>query len=95
MDSLPTSLVSLLFRCSFRGQYWGEMGFFRIVMGKNALGIESEVAWASPGSFTIKNFPCNEDGSNCHRDGSGMEAHIYQDPSQHPDYIKQKRHLQA
>ncbi|GKY99727.1 hypothetical protein MPSEU_000926700 [Mayamaea pseudoterrestris] len=30
------------------GTYWGEMGYFRIVMGKNALGIESEIAWATP-----------------------------------------------
>lgn len=62
------------------GQYWGEMGFFRIEMGKNALGIESEIAWATPGFFTVDNFPCNEDGSNCSGD-SNYQAFVYQDPS--------------
>jgi len=64
-------------------------------MGKNALGIESEVAWATPKSFTIKNFPCNEDGSNCHLHGEGMVAHVYEDPSKNPQRIKERRHLQA
>ena len=88
-------LTLTFFLRAHRGQYWGNMGFFYIVMGKNSLGIESEVAWATPGSFTIKNFPCNEDGSNCHRNGAGMEAHVYKDPSLDPAYIKAKRHLQA
>lgn len=47
------------------GQYWGELGFFRVELGKNLLGIEEHVAWATPGSFTVHNFPCNKDGSNC------------------------------
>jgi cathepsin X len=62
------------------GQYWGEMGFFRIVMGKNALGIESEVAWATPGTFTVENVPCYEDGSNC-SDEDGVTTMTYRDPS--------------
>lgn len=49
------------------GQYWGEMGFFRIIRGVNSLGIEDEVAWATPGSWTHMNFACYEDGSNCIR----------------------------
>ena len=57
------------------GQYWGEMGYFRILAGKNALGIEMEVAWANPGTFTINNFACYEDGSNC------VESVEYKDPS--------------
>lgn len=40
------------------GVYWGEMSYFRIVMGHNALGIESEIAWATPGTFTVDNVPC-------------------------------------
>eukprot|EP00934_Nitzschia_sp_Nitz4_P006481 Nitzschia sp. Nitz4//scaffold9_size221794//21178//25290//NITZ4_001318-RA/size221794-processed-gene-0.41-mRNA-1//-1//CDS//3329560917//6471//frame0 len=40
------------------GQYWGEMGFFRILMGKNVLGIESKVAWATPGSYTEGDPSC-------------------------------------
>jgi cathepsin X len=47
------------------GQYWGEMGYFRIAKGVNMLGIESEVAWATPGSFTTTNYMCREDGTNC------------------------------
>jgi len=47
------------------GEYWGEMGNFRIVMGDNQLGIEADGAWAIPGNWTEINFPCNEDGSNC------------------------------
>lgn len=66
---------------------WGEMGFFRIVMGKNALGIESEIAWATLGSFTVTNFPCNEDGSNCSNDGSNYQAFVYRDPSTNPSVI--------
>lgn len=34
------------------GQYWGELGFFRVELGRNLLGIESHLAWAVPGQFT-------------------------------------------
>lgn len=47
------------------GTAYGELGFFRIELGKNLLGIEERVAWVTPGSFTVVNYPCNEDGSNC------------------------------
>jgi len=30
------------------GQYWGETGWFRIVRGVDALGIEDMVSWATP-----------------------------------------------
>jgi len=30
------------------GQYWGENGWFRIVRGQDALGIEDMVTWATP-----------------------------------------------
>jgi len=33
------------------GQYWGELGHFRIVRNKNALGIEQSVYWATPKKF--------------------------------------------
>jgi hypothetical protein len=65
----------------------GEMGYFRIIMGKNALGIESEVAWATPGEFTVHNAPCYEDGSNCQVRGEGpprMYTMKYMDPSEAP-----------
>lgn len=57
------------------GQYWGEFGFFRVEMGRNLLGIESNLAWATPGSFSTSNVPCSEDGSTC---AGGM---LYIDPS--------------
>lgn len=34
------------------GQYWGEMGFFRIELGRNLLGVESNMAWATPKTWT-------------------------------------------
>lgn len=58
------------------GQYWGEFGFVRVEMGGNVLGIESEISWATPGSFTVMNYPCDEDGKNC-----GADAMHYVDPS--------------
>ena len=33
------------------GQYWGEMGYMRLEMGKNLLGIEGEIAFAVPGEL--------------------------------------------
>lgn len=66
------------------GQYWGEMGFFRILAGHNALGIEMEVAWATPGTFTVHNTACFEDGSNC------IESHHYKDPSKDIDSMKRR-----
>jgi len=47
------------------GSYWGEMGFMKLVLGENQLGIERTCAWAIPGTWTEHNIPCNEDGSNC------------------------------
>uniref|UniRef100_A0A7S2XRN5 Peptidase C1A papain C-terminal domain-containing protein n=1 Tax=Attheya septentrionalis TaxID=420275 RepID=A0A7S2XRN5_9STRA len=58
------------------GVYWGEMGYVRVETGKNILAIEEEIAWATPGIFTINNVPCSEDGSSC-----GKDVHVYQDPS--------------
>lgn len=59
------------------GQYWGEMGYFRVEMGRNVLGIESSVSWATPGTFAVKNKACSEDGNNC----SNHKNHHYKDPS--------------
>jgi len=46
------------------GQYWGEMGFFRIQLGLNLLGIEKKISWAIPGSYSEADFPC-ENGKDC------------------------------
>ncbi len=47
------------------GEYWGEMGYVKVYLGDNQLGLESDCAWATPGIFTDINYACNEDGSNC------------------------------
>ena len=47
------------------GEYWGEMGLFRVERGDNVLGLEQSCAWAVPGPFTTHNRPCHEDGTNC------------------------------
>ena len=47
------------------GSYWGELGFMRLVLGENQLGIEKTCAFAIPGNWTIHNVPCSEDGHNC------------------------------
>jgi cathepsin X len=71
------------------GQYWGEMGFFRIEMGKNVLGIESKIIWATPGSFSETNFPCVEDGKNC-----GVQGRTYEDPSHDIEAVHRRlRHM--
>jgi len=54
------------------GEYWGEMGFAKIAAGKNMLGMEDNVAWVTPGSFTIENVPCSEDGKVC---GGEVQTH--------------------
>ena len=65
------------------------MGYFRIKLGSNVLGIEETAIWATPDRFTIDNFPCNEDGSNC----SPTTVHQYVDPSN--DIASVQRRLQA
>jgi len=60
------------------------MGFIRVEMGQNILGIEGEVAWATPGSWTEVNVPCYEDGSNCNNNHNGnkrVDSQFYEDPS--------------
>jgi len=58
------------------GEYWGEMGMFRIVRGRNQLGVEGNCAWATPLTWTENNVPCYENGTNC-----GPATGLYTDPS--------------
>ena len=64
-----------------------EMGYFRILAGHNSLGIEMEVAWATPGQFTVHNFPCYEDGGNC-VEKPGTQ--VYEDPSKNVKMIQER-----
>lgn len=57
------------------GEYWGEMGFFRIDRGNNSLDMESSCAWATPKEYTVVNYACYENGSNC------VSTKKYVDPS--------------
>ena len=73
------------------------MGYMRLKAGHNLLGIEGEVAWATPGAFTIHNFPCSEDGKNCndHRKPA-VGTHFFQDPSTNVQAVlDQRRRLVA
>lgn len=75
------------------GHYWGEMGFIRVEMGNNILGLEGEVAWATPGSWTEVNFPCNENGSNCNgsqNDQLEGGAMFYNDPSNDLEAVQRR-----
>jgi len=47
------------------GEFWGELGFFRIFLGDNQLGIEGNCAAAIPGNWTEHNKPCDLNGKNC------------------------------
>lgn len=60
------------------------MGYFRILMGHNSLGIEMEVAWATPGSFTVHNYPCYENGENC------VKTVHYEDPSKKIEDVEKR-----
>ena len=67
-----------------------EMGYFRIKAGDNILGIEEEIVWATPGQFTIMNYPCNEDGSDC---GSTSTTQHYIDPASSLALIQRRLEL--
>ena len=45
------------------GEYWGNMGFVNIAFG--SFMIESHCSWATPGTYTLNNYPCYEGGENC------------------------------
>jgi hypothetical protein len=82
-----TCVLCLLVRLG-TGQYWAEMGCFRVELGKNILGIEHKVAWATPGHYTELNYPCWEDGKNC--DGGPVRTRHYSDPSATIHRVRQR-----
>jgi cathepsin X len=69
------------------GEYWGEMGFFRLVRGVKALGIEDECSWATPKTWTDANVACFEDGANC---ASARVSGTYVDPSRESVAVGEK-----
>jgi len=52
------------------------MGLFKIATGKNIIGIESDIAWATPKTWTENNFPCGEGGEGCE-----ANTGIFMDPA--------------
>jgi len=63
------------------GEYWGELGYYRIKLGENQLGMDNSCAWATPGEFTEINYPCYEDGTNCApQQTSYVDSHVLGKP---------------
>jgi cathepsin X len=77
------------------GTYWGDMGFFYLELGKNLLGIESEVSWATPGRCTERNFPCDEDGKNCDGETTSSTYSTYVDPSVNMEALERRLQMVA
>ena len=75
----------------------GEMGFFRVELGKNLLGVEGHISWATPGTFSTRNVPCAKDGSNCGvmensvADGGVM---LHQSPLQEYSYVDPSKDME-
>lgn len=93
MTHVRTSYLSVILIASRdKGQYWGEMGYMRLELGKNLLGIEAEIAWATPGSFTVHNFPCGEDGKGCNGKEKGQRYYTqyYKDPSEDLEQVQRR-----
>ncbi len=65
------------------------MGYFRIETGNNCLGIEGNVVWATPGTWTVKNTACFESGSNC-QGGQVWKTETYTDPSKNLELLKNR-----
>lgn len=63
------------------GQFWGErMGLSRIETGKNIIGIESHVAWATPRAWSEQECHVSREGKTCK-----LSSQQYSDPSRKCD----------
>ena len=47
------------------------MGYMRVEMRKIVLGLESVIAWATPGTWTEDTYKYNKNGDNCNGYGRG------------------------
>mmetsp|Transcript_14092 Transcript_14092/g.27362 ORF Transcript_14092/g.27362 Transcript_14092/m.27362 type:complete len:358 (-) Transcript_14092:480-1553(-) len=58
------------------GVYWGMSGFYKVYLGDNQLGMDTNCAWATPGHFTEENeIKCFEDGTNCVKHTRYVDSH--------------------
>lgn len=58
------------------GEYFGEMGNFRVYLGDNQLGMDKNCAFAVPGHFSEENpVKCFEDGTNCVKHTKYVDSH--------------------
>jgi cathepsin X len=55
------------------GVYWGEMGFFRIELGRNLLGVEENFAWATPHTWMTFGDDCHDTYIDVSRDVVSMQ----------------------
>eukprot|EP00984_Skeletonema_dohrnii_P025832 scaffold15012_cov160-Skeletonema_dohrnii-CCMP3373.AAC.2 len=55
------------------GVYWGEMGFFRIELGRNLLGVEENFAWATPSTWMTFGDDCHDTYIDVSRDVLSMQ----------------------
>eukprot|EP00472_Partenskyella_glossopodia_P002964 CAMPEP_0197524922 /NCGR_PEP_ID=MMETSP1318-20131121/10357_1 /TAXON_ID=552666 /ORGANISM="Partenskyella glossopodia, Strain RCC365" /LENGTH=404 /DNA_ID=CAMNT_0043078023 /DNA_START=76 /DNA_END=1290 /DNA_ORIENTATION=- len=70
------------------GEYWGEMGFFRVYMDgvgqSDGLKIAEDCAWATPESYDVNNVACGEDSQGClltdEDKANGFRSMYYKDP---------------
>jgi cathepsin X len=67
------------------GQYWASMGFGRVKLGSNVLGIEHKIIWAVPGVFSTRNKACHANAKNC-----PPISQKYTDPSLDVKAVKQR-----
>jgi C1A family cysteine protease len=71
------------------GQYWGEMGFFRIQAGMNLLNIESHVAWVTPKGYSVFSSVTDQ------RPWYSFQTQYYQDPALYPEIIQRRLELDS
>ena len=55
------------------GVYFGEMGFFRIELGRNLLGVEENFAWATPNTWMTYGDDCHDTYIDVSRDIMSMQ----------------------